>query len=133
MSRSKQIFIWILRLIGVFLMVQSLFFKFSGAPESVYIFSTLGMEPWGRIGTGVVELVASILILMPGTTWLGALIGVGTMCGAIFSHLAKLGIEVGGDGGQLFLYAVITLVCCAILVVMEWSKISNLYRLLISK
>jgi uncharacterized membrane protein YphA (DoxX/SURF4 family) len=133
MSRSKQIFIWMLRLIGVSLMVQSLFFKFSGAPESVYIFSTLGMEPWGRVGTGVVELVASILILVPRTTWLGALIGAGTMVGAIFSHLTKLGIEVGGDGGQLFLYAVITLVCCVTLVVLEWSKISNLYRLVISK
>jgi uncharacterized membrane protein YphA (DoxX/SURF4 family) len=117
----------------VFLMVQSLFFKFSAAPESVYIFSTLNMEPWGRIGTGVVELIASVLILVPRTTWLGALIGIGTMAGAIFFHLTKLGVEVGGDGGQLFIYALITLVSCAIIVWIEWNKVITVYRTVLSK
>ncbi len=133
MSRTKIIFLWILRLIAVFLMVQSLFFKFSAAPESIYIFSTLGMEPWGRIGTGVVELVASVLILMPRTTWLGALIGTGTMFGAVFFHLTKLGVEVQGDGGQLFIYAVITLVSCVAIVLIEWSQLVKMYRLVFSR
>jgi uncharacterized membrane protein YphA (DoxX/SURF4 family) len=133
MSGSKRIFSWVLRLIAVFIMVQSLFFKFSAAPESIYIFSTLGMEPWGRIGTGVIELIASVLILIPRTTWLGALIGIGTMSGAIFFHLTKLGVEVQGDGGQLFIYAVITLVNCILLAWLEWSQISKLYRLVFSK
>lgn len=133
MSRPKQIFTWILRLISVFLMVQSLFFKFSAAPESVYIFSTLNMEPWGRIGTGVVELIASVLILIPRTTWLGALIGVGTMAGAIFFHLTKLGVEVNGDHGQLFIYAVITFVSCLLIVFIERNKVVNTYRTVFAK
>jgi uncharacterized membrane protein YphA (DoxX/SURF4 family) len=88
-------------------MLQTLFFKFTGAEESVYIFSTLGMEPWGRIGTGVMELIASILLLFPKTTVLGALLALGIMGGAILSHIFFLGIEVQGDHGQLFLYALL--------------------------
>ncbi len=133
MPTSKLIFTWILRLIAVFLMVQSLFFKFSAAPESVYIFSTLNMEPWGRIGTGVVELIASALILVPRTTWLGGLIGAGTMSGAIFFHLTTLGVEVKEDGGQLFIYAVITFVSCVLLALIEWSKLVSIYRSVVAR
>ena len=68
-------------------------FKFSGAEESVYIFTKLGIEPFGRIGSGIVELIASILILIPRTTLLGALLALGIMTGAIFSHLTKLGTK----------------------------------------
>jgi uncharacterized membrane protein YphA (DoxX/SURF4 family) len=133
MKNSKKIIGWVLRLIAAFIMIQSLFFKFSGAEESIYIFSTLGMEPWGRIGTGVIELFASVLILIPATTWLGAIAGIGTMSGAIFFHLTKLGIEVKGDGGQLFIYALVTLLCCGILFLMDWEKAQKLIRLTFSK
>jgi uncharacterized membrane protein YphA (DoxX/SURF4 family) len=64
--------IWALRIVAALILLQTLFFKFSGAEESVYIFSTLGMEPWGRIGSGVLELIASVLILYPRTTFIGA-------------------------------------------------------------
>ena len=70
--------IWALRIIPALILLQTLFFKFSGADESVYIFSTLGMEPWGRIGSGVLELIASILILYPRTTFIGAALGAGS-------------------------------------------------------
>jgi len=103
--------------IAAFLMLQTLFFKFTGSPESVYIFSTLGMEPLGRIGTGVGELIASILILLPRTTWLGALGAIGLMSGAIFFHFTKLGIEVMNDGGQLFIYACLVLLCAGYLLI----------------
>jgi uncharacterized membrane protein YphA (DoxX/SURF4 family) len=109
---QKNIVAWILRLIATVIMLQTLYFKFTAAPESVYIFSTLGIEPWGRIGTGILELIASILILIPATTALGALLGAGLMAGAIASHLTKLGIEVQGDHGQLFLYAWLVLISC---------------------
>lgn len=100
---------WILRLLVAVLLVQSLFFKFSGADESIFIFTTLGIEPWGRILTGVVELIASVLLFVPrGTAW-GAGLAAGTMAGAILGHFTKLGIEVQGDGGQLFAYAVVIL------------------------
>ena len=92
-------------------MLQTLYFKFSASPESVYIFTAVGIEPWGRIGVGVMELIASALILVTATAWLGAGLALGLMAGAIGMHLTLLGIEVQNDGGQLFLYAVIVLVC----------------------
>ena len=107
--------LWALRIIAALIMLQTLFFKFTAADESVYIFSRLGMEPWGRIGTGVLELVASLLILYPKTTALGSLLAIGLMGGAIWFHLTKLGISVQNDGGQLFIYAWIVFVSGAIL------------------
>lgn len=93
---------WACRLGVAAILGQTLFFKFSGAPESVHIFSTLGVEPWGRIATGVIELIAAVLVLIPRTAWLGAGIAAGTMVGAIASHLLFLGIQTQGDGGLLF-------------------------------
>lgn len=106
---------WALRLVAAGLMLQTLFFKFSGAAESVYIFSTLGVEPWGRIGTGVMELIASLLILWPRTTGFGAMMGAGIMGGALLSHALVLGWEIMGDGGQLVIYAAIILLACLLL------------------
>lgn len=117
---------WILRLIAAIILIQTLYFKFTGAPESVYIFTTLGIEPYGRIGSGVGELIASILLLIPRFTWLGALMGVGVMSGAIMSHLTKLGIEVQGDGGQLFALAIITFSCCLALLWIDRKEIPYL-------
>ena len=91
-----------------------MFFKFEADPQSVKLFTELGMEPWGRIGTGVMELIASILILIPRTTAVGAVLGLGLMSGAIFFHLTKLGIIFDGDA-VLFIYAVTVFVCCALL------------------
>lgn len=115
-TSSKTIFAWALRGIAAAIMLQTLFFKFTAAPESVYIFSMLGVEPWGRIGTGVLELIASVLILIPRTTVLGALLAMGIMGGAILTHLFVLGISVQGDGGQLFLYGVLVFLASAGLV-----------------
>lgn len=125
---KSQLFIWIIKLTAAVILLQTLFFKFSGANESIYIFQTLGIEPYGRIGSGVVELIASILILIPRTTLLGALLGMGTMLGAIFSHLFVLGIEVQNDGGTLFTLAVITLSCCLFLVFTQRNKIPDLLK-----
>lgn len=125
---KTPIFIWIVKLIAVAILVQTLYFKFTGADESVYIFSTLGVEPYGRIGSGIVELIASILILIPRTTLLGALMAIGTMVGAIFSHLFILGIVVKNDGGELFTLAIITFLCCTILVFQNRSKIPDLLK-----
>ena len=111
----KNIIFWILRLAAAIIMLQTLFFKFTGAEESVYIFSTLGMEPWGRIGTGVVELIASVLLLIPSTTAFGALLGAGVMSGALVAHLTKLGIVVKDDNGLLFTYALLVFSSCLIL------------------
>ncbi len=116
-SVPLNILTWLFRLAAAIIMLQTLYFKFSAAPESVYIFSTLGLEPWGRIGIGSLELIASILIVIPKTTSLGALLAVGIMAGAILSHLTKLGIVVQNDGGQLFTLALAVFICSAILLV----------------
>lgn len=118
MSKGLLIGSWILRIVVAIILLQTLFFKFTGAEESKFIFSTLmGAEnEWiGRIGSGVVELIATILILYPSTTWLGAFLALGTMSGAIMSHLTQLGIVVKGDGGLLFGLAIVVFVASAIL------------------
>lgn len=106
MNKPTSYLLWAARLVAAVILLQTLFFKFTGASESVYIFSTLGVEPWGRIGSGVVELIASVLLLIPRTSWIGAGLVIGVMAGAILSHLTVLGIEVQGDGGYLFFLAV---------------------------
>ncbi len=102
-----------LQLIVAAILLQTLFFKFTGAEESVYIFTTLGAEPWGRIGSGLVELIASALLLLPRTVTLGAILSLGTISGALLSHLTKLGIVVQDDGGLLFGLALVVFVSSA--------------------
>ena len=104
---------WIVRIVAAVILLQTLFFKFTGAPESVYIFTTLGAEPWGRIGSGIAELIASALLLWTGSAGIGGLLAMGLMAGAIGSHLAALGFEVQGDGGLLFALACLVFLCGA--------------------
>ncbi len=106
LSRGARWTSWIAQVAVAGILAQTLFFKFAAAPESVYIFSKLGLEPWGRIGSGVAELIAAILLLIPATAALGALIALGVIVGALGAHLTKLGIVVQGDGGLLFGLAV---------------------------
>ncbi len=102
---------WILQVVAAVILFQTLFFKFTGAEESVYIFTTLGMEPWGRIGSGVAELVAVVLLLIPRSAVLGACVSLGVISGAIASHVTKLGIVVKDDGGLLFALALVVFAC----------------------
>lgn len=115
--RTFNLVTWILRIVPAIILLQTLFFKFSAAPESVYIFSTLGLEPVGRIGVGILELVAAILLLMPKTTVIGAALSVVLMSGALWSHLTTLGIVVQDDGGELFILALIVFTSCAALLI----------------
>jgi uncharacterized membrane protein YphA (DoxX/SURF4 family) len=112
-----------LRLTVAAILLQTLYFKFTGAPESVYIFSTLGLEPVGRYGTGLVELVASVLLFIPAARTVGAALAVGTMAGAIGGHLTKLGIEVQGDHGLLFGLACTVLACSLALLAIHRKEI----------
>ena len=111
---TVQVLSWILRLVAAVILLQTLFFKFAAAPESVYIFTKVGAEPWGRIGSGVIELVAAVLLLWPRLTWLGSVLALGMMTGAIATHLTVLGIEVQGDKGLLFGLAVTVFIAAAI-------------------
>jgi uncharacterized membrane protein YphA (DoxX/SURF4 family) len=119
LSRGAVITCWIGQLTAAIILGQTLFFKFTGAPESRYIFSTLGIEPWGRIGTGVAELVAVALLLYPKTPAIGAVLAIGLMMGAIVSHLTRLGIEVQGDHGLLFKLAVTVLLTATVVLILR--------------
>ena len=114
-TKRRTLLSWALRMTAAVILLQTLFFKFTGASESVYIFSTLGMEPWGRIGSGVAELIAAVLLLVPRTVVYGAVLSLGTMSGAIFFHLTRLGIALPlvDDHGELFALAVAVFACSA--------------------
>jgi len=130
-SRGFLIASWALRGIAALILLQTLFFKFTGARESVYIFTTLGMEPWGRIGSGVVELLASILLLLPRTAAFGAIVSLGVISGAIVSHFAKLGIAIPAvnDKGELFALAVVVFLCSAAVLLLHRDQLLSLRRI----
>lgn len=129
--KKEIVFYWMARLVAAMIMAQTLYFKFSASPESVYIFSHVDMEPWGRIGVGVLELVASILILINVTAWLGAMLAAGLMAGAILMHLTLLGIVIMDDHGQLFAYAVVVMVCSLFVLLSNKEKIEGIVRNLV--
>lgn len=110
LTKGARITSWIAQVVVAGILAQTLYFKFTAAPESVYIFTTLGVEPWGRIAAGIAELVAAVLLLVPRTAAVGAVVTLGVIAGAIGSHLAKLGIVVQDDGGLLFGLAIAVLV-----------------------
>jgi putative oxidoreductase len=137
LTRPQTAVSWVLQALVAGILLQTLFFKFTGAEESVYIFSSVGrfigvpaVEPWGRIGSGVIELIASILLLVPATASLGAILTIGVMSGAVASHLVILGIEVKGDGGLLFGLAIAALTGSAIVLVLRRKQISAIGRFL---
>ena len=118
----KYIFLT-LRLIVAAILIQTLRFKFTAHPDSVFIFETVGLEPYGRIAIGILELIAGILLLIPKTIWLGATLTVGVIGGAIFMHLTKLGVEINNDGGILFVTAVVTGIISLIILYISRNKI----------
>lgn len=129
-SKAFVIASWVLRGVTAAILLQTLFFKFSGAKESVYIFSALGLEPWGRIGTGIVELIAGVLLLVPPTVVWGAGLSLGVISGAIVSHLTRLGVALPAvdDHGELFTLAMIVFVCSAAVLMMhrdQWPVLAR--------
>lgn len=118
-----KLFFHLARLLAAGILLQTLFFKFTGAEESKYIFSEIGAEPFGRYASGVAELIAAILLFIPGYVWLGAALSLGVMSGAIATHLTVLGIEVMDDGGLLFGLACVVFLCSAFVL---WRKRSDI-------
>src|SRR6266536_4385470 len=130
LTKSEWIVSWTCRIVAAVILGQTLFFKFTGAEESIYIFTKVGLEPWGRYGSGVAELLATILLLTPRFTWAGALLGLGVISGALISHLTVLGVVVKDDGGLLFGLAVIVFVTSAITAFLHRRQIPGVARLL---
>lgn len=126
MKTIPNVLYWGARLLAALILLQTLFFKFTAAAESVYIFTTVGMEPWGRILVGILELVAGVMLIIPRTAWMGACLALGLMVGAIGMHLTVLGIEVQGDGGYLFLLALIVTICSFYTLARNLDKIMSI-------
>lgn len=130
LSKPITLLSWILRITAAVILAQTLYFKFSAAPESVYIFNKVGLGAPGRIGSGIAELIAAILLVIPRTAWLGAGLALAVMGGAIMSHLTVLGIDVMGDHGELFILALTVAICSAILLLIHRRDIPILGKLL---
>jgi hypothetical protein len=121
-----KILSWLFALSSAGLLVLTTFCKFTAAPKAVYVFTSVGVEPWGRYGFGTTQVVAAVLILLPATRILGALLGLGVILGAIFFHVTKLGIEVQGDGGQLLGLALALLASCAGLLAIHRGQLAQI-------
>ena len=129
-SRTERIVSSACRIVAAVILAQTLFFKFTGASESIYIFTKVGLEPWGRYGSGVAELIAVGLLLTPRFVWAGALLSLGVISGALVSHLTVLGIVVKDDGGLLFGLAITVFVTCAVSAFLHRRQIPALSQLL---
>jgi len=124
-TKSEWVISWVCRITAAVILLQTLFFKFTGAEESIYIFTKVGLEPWGRYGSGVAELIAAVLLLTPRFAWAGALLALGVISGALASHLTVLGIVVKNDGGLLFGLAVTVFICSLITVFLHRRQIPH--------
>ena len=129
----KKILIPIAAIIAAIILLQTLYFKFTAQPESIYIFSKLGLEPYGRIGSGIFELIASILLLIPRTRVIGCILGLGVISGAILSHLFVLGIDVQNDGGTLFFLAVAVFACCLFILIAKKDEALHLINSILKR
>jgi hypothetical protein len=125
---TKTLLSWALRLTVAIILLQTLYFKFTAHPDSVHIFSALGVEPWGRVSLGIVELITAILILLPRTKIIGMLNSLGIIIGAIVSHLLVLGVNVGNDGGGLFILAIMVLIFSSTYLLMHKNEVITLIK-----
>ena len=127
---TKNIISWVLRLTVAIILLQTLYFKFTAHPDSVHIFSSLGVEPWGRIALGIIELITAILILTPKTKIIGMINSLGIILGAIFSHLLVIGVNVGNDGGGLFILAIIVLFASILFLIINKTEVISLVKII---
>jgi hypothetical protein len=137
MTTPILVFSWVCRIVAAIILLQTLFFKFTAAPESIYIFTKLGTfihsyvpiasigagEVSARIGSGTMELIAAVLLLTPRFVWAGAVLAMAATGGAMVSHLTFLGIEVQGDKGLLFFLAMAVFVTSAIALFLHRTQI----------
>lgn len=129
--KKELIISWILRILAAIILLQTLYFKFTGAAESIELFTKLRVEPVGRIGIGIIELITGIALLIPRTVFIGAFLGTGIMAGAILSHVFVLGIASKGDGGLLFLLAIVVMICSVCLLFIHKTKGIGLFHQLL--
>ena len=125
LTHKLRVVSWICCLIAAAIMIETLFFKFSGAAESKYIFQKMGTEPWMRWVQGLWELLASIGLLWPRLKWAGGILTTGAMAAAILSHITWLGFQVQNDHGLLFGMACVTFSCGFTVLLLHRDSIPN--------
>lgn len=131
-THKRMLISWTCQILAVIIMGQTLYFKFTGADESVEIFTRIGLEPWGRIAIGFLELTAAILLLIRPVIWLGALMGLGLMSGALFFHATVLGISVRNDGGYLLVLALMVWLASLVVLWIRRNEIPVLNKWLVT-
>jgi len=131
--KATKIISWALRTTIAIIFLQTLYFKFTAHPDSVHIFTELGVEPYGRISVGIMELITSLLLLLKRTRLFGILLSLGIICGAIFSHLLVIGTNVKGDSGTLFILALIIFTASLLLLYIHKSEIITLFSKITKK
>ena len=124
--KIKKTISTLLRITIAIILLQTLYFKFTAHPDSVHIFSELGVEPWGRIALGIIELITAALILIPRSQIIGIFLSLGIILGAIFSHILVIGFNVSNDGGGLFTLAIIVFISAMIYIMINWSELISI-------
>ena len=127
---TKKYVIFILQLIIAISHLQTLRFKFTAHHDSVYIFSQLNLEPYGRIGIGIFELIIAILILIPKTKIIAGMLSIAVITGAIVSHLGPLGVEVQNDNGILFYFALFVLASTLLFLWLQKEEVKLMFTTL---
>ena len=124
---------WTCQIIAAAILAQTLFFKFTYAPETRLIFERLGGRP-AATAAGVMELVCAVLLLLPRMAIFGALLSLGVIAGAIGTHLFVIGIDVvdpatgRGDGGLLFGLAVAIAALSLVILALRRQEVAAMVR-----
>jgi len=119
----------VLSLIAAMILLQTLFYKFTASPVSVHIFNLLKVEPWGRILTGIIELIAGVTLIFRRTSIYGAILAFLLMVGAILSHILVLGISIKDDSGMLFIMAIVVFTCSLSVLILQIEKFKRVIKL----
>ena len=118
-------FLWICRIVATLILLFTFYYKITGSPESVHVFSEADMEPYGRYSVAIAEFVAAMLIIIPRTSLAGALLAVVIMICVIASHIFVLGIQVMNDRGRHFIAAVVVAICSMIIIYAYTKRVNT--------
>lgn len=127
MKKPHRIISWILQIVVAVLLAQASVFKLISDPDTVSLFTKLGMEPHGRIMTGIFELLACILLLIPVSSIYGALLAAGLMSGALLGHITKLGFT--GPEGELGIMAILILLASLVILFLRRAQLPFIARM----
>lgn len=107
LNKAEKLISIVFQIIAALILANAAFGKFSGNEMSVHVFHELNILET-RIVIGIIEVLAALLLLSKIPQY-GALLGFGTMLGALIAHVSILGMEIHGDGGQMVMMMAVVL------------------------